>query len=162
MNAVRANGDPIAGSAGFLSDEARNRTLAAGFIVPLPLDGLSFNAEGTQARITPQAVLGAPGSTDLFQRLSLRLRYADIRSRDFNLTTQLVFDAQDERQALIASLGSTPISLDRLRVLRVTNDGDCLASWGGSFAPVAALLVRSRGPEDPVRRLRELYGPLPS
>lgn len=130
---VRANGDPIAGGAGFLSDEARNRTLAAGFIVPLPLDGWSFNTEGTQARITPQAVLGAPGSTDLFQRLSLRLRYAAIRSRDFNLTTQLVFDAQDERQALIASLGGTPISLDRLRVLRVTNDGDYLASWGGSF-----------------------------
>jgi hemolysin activation/secretion protein len=132
LSYVRVSADPIGGNAGFLSEDARNRSLAAGFIVPLPIDGLSFNAEGTQARVSPLAVAPAPAATDLFERLSLRLRYAFIRSRDFNLTSQLVFDAQDEHQALLQAYGGTSLSLDRLRVLRVTNDADYLAAWGGS------------------------------
>ena len=129
---LRATGDPGAGTDGFFSDNPRNRILAAGFIVPLGIDGLTFNVEGTQARTTPVAVDGVQ-STDQFQRLSLRLRYPWTRSRDFNSATQLIFDAQDEKNLLLAST-TQPLSEDRLRVLRFANEADYLASWGCAFS----------------------------
>ena len=130
---LRATGDPEAGTDGFFSDKPRNRILAAGFIAPLGIDGLTFNVEGTQARTTPVAVDGVQ-STDQFQRLSLRLRYPWTRSRDFNSATQLIFDAQDERRSLLIAPTTLPVSEDRLRVLRIANEADCLASWGGAFS----------------------------
>ena len=98
---LRATGDPIAGTSGFLSDYPRNRILAAGFILPVGIDGLTFNAEGTQARTAPLATT-AFQSADRFEHLSLRLRYPWLRARDYNLATQIAFDAEDEEQSILA------------------------------------------------------------
>ena len=130
---LRANSHPGAGENGFLDRYPRNRTLAAGFILPLWFDGLTFNAEGTDARTTPESVAGVQ-TTDTFQRLSLRLRYAWLRGRSVNFNSEVAFDAQDETQSLFVAGAPVPLSLDRLRIVRFTNDGDVLTPWGATIS----------------------------
>jgi hemolysin activation/secretion protein len=127
---LRANGHPEGGTNGFAARYPTNRTLAAGFILPLMLDGLSFNAEVTDARTTPRANLGVQ-TTSKFQRLSLRLRYNWLRGRAANSNSEVTFDAQDETQSLFVANVPVALSQDRLRILRFTHDGDVLTPWGG-------------------------------
>jgi hemolysin activation/secretion protein len=130
---LRASGYPNGGDNGFFDRYPRNRTLAGGFVLPLWLDGLTFNTEYTDARTTPRAVAGIQ-STDTFERLSLRLRYAWLRGRAANFNSELWFDAQNERQSLSAAAVRAPLSDDRLRVLRFVNDGDMLTPWGATIS----------------------------
>jgi hemolysin activation/secretion protein len=131
---LRASGHPNDGDNGFFETYPRNRTLAAGFILPLWVDGLTFNAEYTDARTTPVVVTGAPPSTDTFDRLSLRLRYAWLRGRIVNFNSEVSFDAQDEKQSLFLGGDPVPFSLDRLRIVRFVNDGDVLTPWGATIS----------------------------
>jgi hemolysin activation/secretion protein len=130
---LRANGHLAGGENGFFDLYPRNRSLAAGFILPLWFDGLTFNAEGTDARTTPESVAGVQ-TTDTFQRLSLRLRYAWLRGRAANFNSEVAFDAQDETQSLFVAGAVVPLSLDRLRIMRFTNDGDVLTPWGATIS----------------------------
>ena len=130
---IRATGDPNSDPNGIFSDYPRNRILAAGLIIPIGNDGLTFNVEGTLARTAPEAD-GGLQSTDQFQRESARLRYPWVRSRNFNFASQLVFDIQDERESILLAPTSLPLFQDRVRVLRLTNEADYLASWGGTFS----------------------------
>jgi hemolysin activation/secretion protein len=130
---LRASGHPEGGDNGFFDTYPRNRTLAAGFIVPLWVDGLTFNAEYTDARTTPLAVAGVQ-TTDTFDRLSLRLRYAWLRGRIGNFNSEVSFDAQDETQSLFVATVPVPLSLDRLRIVRFANDGDVLTPWGATIS----------------------------
>lgn len=126
---LRAAGLPDGGGNGLFETYPRNRTLAAGFILPLWLDGLTFNAEYTDARTTPLAVNGVQ-TTSTFERLSLRLRYAWLRGRDANFNSEVVFDAQDEKLSLFVAGVPVPLSQDRLRIVRFVNDGDVITPWG--------------------------------
>lgn len=126
---LRAAGHPDGGDNGFSERYPRNRTLAAGFILPLWVEGLSFNAEYTDARTTPVAVSGIQ-TTSAFERLSLRLRYAWLRGRAANFNSEVALDAQDERQSLFVAGDPIALSQDRLRVVRFINDGDVITPWG--------------------------------
>jgi hemolysin activation/secretion protein len=143
---LRASGHPGDGANGFFDRYPNNRTLAAGFVVPLWVDGLTFNAEVTDARTTPHAVAGVE-TTDTFDRLSLRLRYAWLRGRNANFNSELDFDAQDERQSLFVATLPVPLSLDRLRIVRFANDGDVLTPWGAQISG----RCRARAPMPPSR-----------
>jgi hemolysin activation/secretion protein len=138
---LRASGYPIGGGDGFLARYARNRILAAGMVAPLGEDGLTFNVEATLSRTTP---IGQGGlqSTDQFERLSFRLRYPWLRGRSLNFSSQLVLDVQNEEAWLLAGQAALPLSLDRVRVLRVINEAGYLAPWGGA---VSASLTPSFG-----------------
>lgn len=129
---LRAAGHPDDGDNGFFARYPRNRTLAGGVIVPLWVDGLTFNAEYTDARTTPASVAGIQ-TTDTFDRLSLRLRYAWLRGRTANFNSELSFDAQDETQSLFVANAPVPLSQDKLRIVRFTNDGDVLTPWGAAI-----------------------------
>jgi hypothetical protein len=59
----------------FFSDNPRDRSLAVGEIVPLGVDGVTFNVEATDARTTPEASAGAQAS-DQFGRLSVSRGFA--------------------------------------------------------------------------------------
>jgi hemolysin activation/secretion protein len=135
---LRVSGHPDGGDSGFFETYPRNRTLAAGFILPLWLDGLTFNAEYTDARTTPEAVAGVQ-TTDTFERLSLRLRYAWLRGRSANFNSEVAFDAQDERQSLFVASEPVPLSQDRLRIVRFANDGDVLTPWGATVSGRATM-----------------------
>jgi hemolysin activation/secretion protein len=131
---LRVSGHPDDGGGnGFFETYPRNRTLAAGFILPLWVDGLTFNAEYTDARTTPLAVAGLQ-TTDTFDRLSLRLRYAWLRGRTANFNSEVAFDAQDEKQSLFVANVPVPLSQDRLRIVRFANDGDVLTPWGATIS----------------------------
>ena len=130
---LRASGNPNGGDNGFFERYPRNRTLAAGFILPLWIDGLAFNAEATDARTTPLPTAGVQ-TTDTFDRLSLRLRYAWLRGRNANFNSEVAFDAQDEKQSLFVATVPVPLSLDRLRIVRFANDGDVLTPWGATIS----------------------------
>jgi hemolysin activation/secretion protein len=130
---LRANGDPSAGASGFLSDYPRNRALAAGIVLPIGVDGLTFNLEATKARTNPVPVEGITRNDD-FERLSGRLRYPFIRSRALNLNGEIDFDAANDQQNLVIGEAITfPLSRDRVRVLRFTGDGRWETDWGGIF-----------------------------
>jgi len=129
---LRAAGYPDDGDNGFFAQHPRNRTLAGGVIVPLWIDGLTFNPEYIDARTTPARVAGIQ-ITDTFDRLSLRLRYAWLRGRAANFNSELSFDAQDERQSLFVSAAPVPLWQDRLRIVRFANDGDVLTPWGAAI-----------------------------
>lgn len=130
---VRASGAPRFDSDnGFLSDMPRNRMLAAGVTLPIGIDGMTLNLEGTVSRTVPES----DGSGLLYQsdfhRYAARLAYPLIRSRELTVNLTGAFDIQDETQTL-TNLGNLTLSQDRLRVLRVGTD----FSW---YAPNDALL----------------------
>jgi hemolysin activation/secretion protein len=130
---LRVGGHPGDGDNGFFVTYPRNRTLAGGFILPLWVDGLTFNAEYTDARTTPETVAGIQ-TTDTFDRLSLRLRYAWLRGRSANFNSEVAFDAQSEQQSLFVGGDAVPLSQDRLRIVRFINDGDVLTPWGATIS----------------------------
>ncbi|MBR0893945.1 ShlB/FhaC/HecB family hemolysin secretion/activation protein [Bradyrhizobium tropiciagri] len=128
---LRANGHPEGDE--FFGSYPRNRTLAAGAVVPLWIDGLSFNPEYTQSRTTPLPQANV-ATTDLFERMSLRLRYSWLRSRMLNYSQELSFDAQDETNSLFVGADPVPLSRDRLRIVRFTQDADYYTPWGATLS----------------------------
>jgi len=95
-------------------------TFAAGFVVPLGNDGLTFNFEGTNSQTN--SADGGPELPSDFTRLSARLFYPWVRSRDFNLTTQLAFDQQDDTLDIETPAGTETIYEDELRIVRLAAD----------------------------------------
>jgi hemolysin activation/secretion protein len=113
------SGDDSTGLGGYFTDNPRLRILAAGAIVPIGINGLTFNVEGTQSLETPEPSFGIQTSSE-FERLSFRLRYPWIRSRAFNLGTEVIFDITSEDQKLLNP--DFDLYQDDLRVLRLAAD----------------------------------------
>jgi hemolysin activation/secretion protein len=128
---LRVLGNPNGGDNGFFTANPLNRTLAGGVVLPLGSDGVTLNVEGTQARTAPISTIAGLQATSLFERLSTRLRYAWLRSRQANVSVEAAFDVQSDSQDVIFDGTTVPLSQDRLRVLRANSDGDYLAPWGG-------------------------------
>ncbi|MEW6645206.1 MAG: ShlB/FhaC/HecB family hemolysin secretion/activation protein [Pseudomonadota bacterium] len=128
---LRASGYPEGDK--FFGSYPRNRTLAAGAVVPLWIDGLSFNPEYTQSRTTPRPQANV-ATTDVFERMSLRVRYSWLRSRMLNYNQELAFDAQDETNSLFVASDPVPLSRDRLRIVRFTQDADYYTPWGATLS----------------------------
>ncbi len=128
---VRVQGNPNGGDNGFLSEMPLNRTLAAGIVVPLGTNGLSYNLEVTEARTAPLPTVVGLQSSDLFQRLSSRLRYAWLRSRQANFSVEGQFDVESDAQTIAFGGTSVLLSQDRLSVLRANADGEYLTPWSG-------------------------------
>ncbi len=99
-------------------EDPRYRIFAVGAIVPLGRSGLSLNVELTTSDTTPDDD-ATPTRSD-FDRQSIRLIYPWIRSRQFNLTTQVALDVQQDEQALIFGGSETPIYEDRTSILRAS------------------------------------------
>ena len=100
-----------------LFDEAPPlRTLTFGAIAPIGNDGLTVNLEGTRSTTNPDEI--DPGIPSEFERLSLRVFYPWVRSRSFNLTSQLSFDAQSDVLDIDADAGTLRVYEDDVRVLR--------------------------------------------
>ena len=113
-------GSDVNGYGGLFDEYPRVRTLAAGAVVPLGVDGLTFNLEGTQSKTTPK-----PQGIQTFseyERFSARLRYPWIRSRALTIGSELIFDATEDKQGLLAPGVNIPYALDRLRILRAATD----------------------------------------
>ncbi|KMK65803.1 ShlB/FhaC/HecB family hemolysin secretion/activation protein [Puniceibacterium sp. IMCC21224] len=101
-----------------LDADPRYRIFAVGAVMPLGPSGLALNVELTTSDTTPDDSTAPTRSN--FDRQSLRLIYPWIRSRQFNLTTQVALDRQQDDQALIVGGSETPIYEDNITVLRAS------------------------------------------
>jgi len=122
----------------FLGDNPRVRTVAAGAILPLGANGLTFNLEATSSQTTPKLSDDFQTGSD-FERLSFRLAYPVRRSRTLDVDAELVFDATSEDQYVIDEGADTPFAKDRLRVLRFAGDVTWRRANGGVFAAAAVV-----------------------
>lgn len=106
---------------GVFAERPRNRSLAAGLVLPLGDNGLALSLEGVTARTTPRVGTGELSVSSRFQRMTARLRYPVVRSRAFTLNVEGGLDAQDELVEAIAPL-QAELSHDVLRIVRVGGD----------------------------------------
>ncbi len=124
-NGLLGFGESIYGRLSFhpdaeLFDDPRLLTYSAGAVVPLGNDGLTFNLEGTNSQTNSQG--DGPDLPSDFSRVSARLFYPWVRSRTFNLTTQLAFDVQNDVLDIDTESGTERIYEDRLRIARLSAD----------------------------------------
>lgn len=115
---------------GFFGDNPQVRTAAAGAIVPIGANGLTFNVEATVSQTTPDLSDELQTGSN-FDRLSFRLLYPWIRSRALDVNAEVRFDLQSEEQYVITSQGDQPFAKDRLRVLRLAGDATRRFDNGG-------------------------------
>lgn len=120
---LRASAHPdLGGDGGLLDDDPRLRSLAAGVVLPVGLDGLTLNLEGVRSETTPELPLGVRTASE-FERLSLRLRYPVRRSRVLDVAGEVILDAQSETLDVLEPVGDAALgSEDELRILRVAGD----------------------------------------
>ena len=134
---VRALGHPTGDDAlrtgSPFGDDPRLRTLAGGFVLPLGTDGLTVNVEYTNSQTAPK-LSGLIQTTSDYDRLSFRLRYPWLRSRVANVYSDVSFDATEERLGLVLPGTTVPLSLDRLRIVRLGGDGDVKLDSGAILA----------------------------
>lgn len=114
---ITASGSP---SNGWLASEGSRRLVAAGIILPVGTDGLTFNAEATLSDTHPRSGPGMLETASTLRRLAFRLAYPLIRSRSTNLTLRGALEVADERQS--APLFDITLYDDRLRPIRIGVD----------------------------------------
>ncbi|MBW8908351.1 MAG: ShlB/FhaC/HecB family hemolysin secretion/activation protein [Mesorhizobium sp.] len=129
---LRAGGYPNDGDNGLFSGDPRNRNYAAGIVVPIGYDGLTFNLEASRTRANPNAEPGSLGFGSEFERYSASLRYPWIRSRALTVSSELSFDAQNDYLNAVTPI-SLPIAEDRLRIIRFGTDATWFTPLGGVF-----------------------------
>ncbi|CAG9295882.1 hemolysin activation/secretion protein [Celerinatantimonas diazotrophica] len=110
--------------------EPRNRQMVAGVTVPLSINGVWLNVEGVDSRTHPTSSLSYT-LLDHYQRLSAKVGYSWIRSRNLNTSSEIGFGIENETQKLAIGGNRTNWSKDRLRVLRVTQNANVYTRWGG-------------------------------
>lgn len=128
---LRLSGYPGFNDSAF-SDDPRNRQIIAGFTVPLGTDGAWLNVEGVDSQTHPTSDLGYT-MVDHHQRFSTKVGYNWIRARDLNTSSVLGFDVMQEKQKIDLAGARADFTSDQLRVLRLTQTGDMITSWGSQF-----------------------------
>lgn len=143
-------------------EHPRLRTLSGGFVLPLGTDGLTFNVEYADSRTAPK-LGGFIQTTSDYERLSLRLRYPWLRSRAANIFSEVAFDATREELGLVLPATTVPLSLDRLRIVRLSSEGDLRLDGGGLLSGrgtlslgIDGLGARSRADATPILPLSRL------
>lgn len=101
---------------GVLSSDPLYRVLALGTVVPVGPSGLALNLEVTTSDTTPDTDQVQTRSD--FDRQSIRLIYPWIRSRQMNLTTQLILDRQKDEMNF-RTPGLPTVFRDQITVLRL-------------------------------------------
>lgn len=137
---ARLAGHPSGGELSLLGDDPRNRQIVAGLTLPLGTDGLWLNLETVDSRTHPTSDLGYT-MVDAYQRYSGRLGYSWLRSRDANTSTVLVFDVAEEAQRLAIAGSLVDFTLDRTRVVRMTQTGDLQTAAGWFLSGELSLSV---------------------
>ncbi len=124
---ARVGGYPGGAGGSIFDSLPRSRQLVAGFSVPLGTRGYWLNMEAVDSRTNAKSDQSY-SLPDHYQRLSARLGYHWLRSRNANLATQLSFDVSRELQQLEMSGSLSDFSEDQLRVLRLVQQGDIYLS----------------------------------
>ena len=126
---LRLAGYPSFNADNIFADDPRNRQIVAGFTLPLGTDGWWLNLEGVDSRTHPTSDFDY-SMADHYQRLSTKLGYGWVRSRDFNTSSTIDFDIADETQQMDVGGARSDWTEDRLRVLRLSQTADMYTTWG--------------------------------
>jgi filamentous hemagglutinin family protein len=118
VNGVLGLGESIYGRVS--GHPGRLQTLTFGAVAPVGRNGLTVNVEAVRSETDAEE--DGPDLPSEFERAALRLFYPWIRSRDFNLTTRLAFDAQDDRLDIDDGDATLPVYEDSSRVARLAAD----------------------------------------
>ncbi len=129
---ISLSGDPGASNDGFTSTHPRNRALAAGAVTPLGVDGLSAAFELSESITTPRVQTNGFQIQSIFDRYCASLTYPVLLARDRTVTLGAAFDLTNEWLSAHAPLGA-PISIDHLRIVRLSADGYWLTPWRASI-----------------------------
>ncbi|MEM9583121.1 MAG: ShlB/FhaC/HecB family hemolysin secretion/activation protein [Pseudomonadota bacterium] len=100
----------------FFSSTPQSRIIALGAVVPLGVSGLTLNVEATKSDTTPDNP--AAPTRSKFERQSVRLAYPFIRSRQTNLSGQVVLDRQEDTQQFLGGAAPVTVFRDKITVLR--------------------------------------------
>lgn len=117
---LRANGQPFEGD--YTGARPRNRALAAGYVLPVGIDGLTLNVEYSASRATPRTTRFEPPLGSDFSRLAVRASYPLVRSQALNDSVSLGFDMSRETLDYLGAVKPIALARDRLRVVRLSND----------------------------------------
>lgn len=155
-------GDDSLKTGSLFGDNPRLRTLSGGLVLPLGTDGTTFNVEYTNSRTAPKLATLIQTTSD-YERLSFRLRHPWLRSRAANFFTEVGFDATSEALGLVLPAATVPLSLDRLRIVRLSGEGDVRLDGGGVLSGrgtlslgIDGLGARSRADATPILPLSRL------
>src|SRR6201999_3874881 len=128
LNSLLGAGEQMTLSAAGLPDKdfvtkfPTRRYLSGTFSIPLGIDGWNLEFGGTDGVTTPRVNQDA-ASQGLLTQGHAKLSYEASKRRDFELTLNGEFEATNEEIDTLVLVPQTPISVDRLRVLRSGFEG---------------------------------------
>lgn len=122
------------------NEDPRNRQVVLGVTTPLGTKGLWLGLEAVDSHTHPTSSAGFT-VPDHFQRVSTKLGYHWLRSRNANLSSELAFDWVHEKQETDIGGTRADFTEDRLRILRLKQSGNIFPSWGGSLSGEVNLSV---------------------
>jgi hemolysin activation/secretion protein len=139
---ARAGGDPGL----IFNNTSPFWLLGAGIVVPLGLEGWTFNPEYTNSRTQTTPGMGALANVGRFQRLALRTSYPLIRTRSQVLTLTGAFEyiVQNVTVPLLA----TDLSEDRYGAVRVGAAYDSGLPWLNQTLQASAVFSHGTGGRD--------------
>lgn len=128
LNSVFGAGEQLTVSAAGLPDKdfdtrfPTRRYFSGAFNIPIGIDGWNFEIGATNGVTTPRVNLDAR-SQGLLSQGHVRLSYAAVKQRDFELTLNTRFDGTNEEVDTLLFTPQVPLQVDRLRVMRAGFDG---------------------------------------
>jgi hemolysin activation/secretion protein len=157
---LRAFGYPGVGSDGFFASDPLQRILAAGVVLPIGTQGLTFNLEYTDSETTPEVPRGVLQTASDFERWTFAVAYPIIRTLPLDLSARVSFDVQSEDQTSLDP--DATLSSDDLRILRLSSDATWRRDSGAELSGRAILSLgldafgarsaRDATPDEPLSR----------
>ena len=104
----------------FIGNDPTRRYLSGQLALPIGTDGWRIEIIGTHGTTVPRVnqTAATRGTLDQWR---MRLAYDVIKSRDLELTFAARFDATDEKLDTTALSPATPLSVDRVRPVRIAS-----------------------------------------
>lgn len=128
INSPLGRGDQLSFSVAGLPDRSffeqypTRRFFSGSYVLPLGIDGWSLEVYGTEGWTTPKVDPSA-ASQGLYQQAHARLSYELLKRRDYELVLHGQVEATDEQNYTLVTNPILPLSVDRLRVMRLGADG---------------------------------------
>jgi hemolysin activation/secretion protein len=125
----------------FFRNDPNRRYLSATYMMPLGIDGWKLELFATDGRTTPYITIPGTETFGVFDQGHVKVIYEAIKSRDAELAFNAMFEPANESLESLAFTPPVPISLDRIRPVRVGFDGiwrdrtaGLTVNYGGQFS----------------------------
>jgi hemolysin activation/secretion protein len=125
----------------FSRNDPNRRYLSATYTMPLGIDGWKLELLATEGRTTPYITIPGTETFGVFDQGHVKVIYEAIKSRDAELAFNAMFEPANESLESLAFTPPVPISLDRIRPVRVGFDGiwrdrtaGLTVNYGGQFS----------------------------